>query len=1025
MRMMKKETKWSRALQRLFVPMMLSAAMLAGMLPAGMPLPVSAAAATSASSAWDGGPEAILQTSGDPESLTSRGSGGTTAVDGAADSNMRGLWIASVLNIDYPSKPTTDAAVLKQEADKALDYAASIGCNAVFLQIRPTADSLYPSKIFPWSRYLTGSQGTAPSDGFDPLSYWIAGAHSRGLELHAWVNPYRITKKTQAEAYPTVSMLAQTSPARLHPDWVVTHTDGNLYFNPGLPEVRLMLLNSIQEILDNYAVDGIHFDDYFYPGASFNDAATYATYGAGYADIQSWRRGNVDKLVKAVSELVHRYDGVRFGISPFGIWRNKASSADGSDTSGSESYSDHYADSVNWVKQGWLDYICPQIYWSIGYSVADYRKLALWWANVVKNTGVELYIGQAAYRTDSDDSTSPWYGVSEMGSQLSLNDSIPEVSGSVFYNYNTLVKRPGVAAVVKAWFERMDLAAAGGTAALSALKPLTVGRPSASLSTTYEGYYLNGASDPSKPLYLNGTLVESRSSKGYFGVFVPLASGKNTFVFSQEGTYAARSIYRKSSASSAAAMSKAEIVSGSAWPQSLVRLAPGETVKLSCRAPVGAKVTVKVNGQTLSMSPATSTASGLVATTYSVSWKLPAPTGAARVVDLGKPVYAMTYGKTTATATAPASVGVVMSGAPYVAEMKADTPIYNDASTDGGTRHTLPAASKEVVTSVQSGYAKLVSGYYVKTDAVTLSTPASLTLGNATKPVYTVGSAKDTITFVTSQVTAATIGCDGTKLTLSLPLSKSGTVLQLPSGALFKSAVVDKSGSTLRYVLTLKDGARLDGFMLDNVKNTLTVTLKRHVKGVGGSMPLTGKTILLDPGHGGTGSDGDPGAIGPMGTEWSEKNINLANAKAIRAALEARGATVVMTRDTDVALSLEQRLAICRKTQPDLFISVHADSMGDNVDISKISGFSVFYRETIAKGFADKVRSSIIGTLERKDRGVNQKNFYVIRGTWTPSVLIEAGFVPNPSEFEWMTDETQQKRLAESMANAAVAWFAE
>lgn len=948
----------------------------------------------------------------------------TPLVPGAADTDMRGLWVASVLNIDWPSKPTTDSSVLKTEADKVLDYAVGNGFNAVFLQVRPTADAMYLSKLFPVSRFLTGSQGTAPTGGFDPLTYWVAGAHARGLELHAWINPYRITKKTSAEAIQKVTMLAQSNPARIHPEWTVTHTDGNLYFNPGIPEVRQLICDGITELMDRYAIDGIHMDDYFYPGAIFADSDAYKRYGKNYATIQDWRRSNVDTLVQKISTLVRSRSGVRFGISPFGIWRNKASSPAGSDTNGLESYSDHYADSVNWVKQGWVDYITPQIYWNIGYAIADYQKLALWWANVVKDTGVELYVGQAAYRTDADDAASAWYGAAEMSAQFALNRTIPQISGSIFYNYKSLTARPGVMATIKSAFEYNRLLKSGGTAAASAIKPVTVGRPAASLSTTYEGYYLTGVSDPSKPLYLNGALVENRSSKGYFGVFVPLAKGKNTFVFSQIGTSTARSIFRKTSTSTVTAMTTAGILPESTWPQNLSRLAPGETVKLTCKAPAGAKVTVKVNGQTLSMTPAAASANSLVPTTFTASWTLPKPTGTARVVDLGKPVYTMVYGKTTVSATAPGSCGVVMPGAPYVAEMKEETPIYNDASTDGGTRHMLAKGSREAVVSVSGGYAKLVSGYYAKTDAVTLSTPASYTWSKASAPVYTVGTARDTLVIATSLVTAATIGCDGTKITLSLPITNSGAVPSLPAASLFKSATVEKSGSTLRYVLTLKDGARLDGFMLDNAGTAVTVTLKRHVKGVGGLMPLTGKTVLLDPGHGGTGEGGDPGAIGPMGTAWSEKNINLANALAIKAALEARGATVVMTRATDIALSLEQRLAINRKTQPDLFISIHADSMSDNVDISRIKGFSVFYRETIAKGFADVVNKSVIGTLARTDRGINQKNFYVIRGTWTPSILLEAGFVPNPAEFEWMTDAAEQRKLAESVANAAVSWFA-
>jgi len=271
---------------------------------------------------------------------------------------FRGVWVSSVFNLDYPSKKTTDDVTLKNEAIKILDNAEDMGFNAVLLQVKPSSDAIYPSKIFPWSQFLTGTQGLAPDNNFDPLEFFIEEAHKRGIELHAWINPYRITADPSFN-----NMLASNNPAVLHPELTVLHTDGKLYFNPGEPEARQLIIDGIKEILDNYDVDGIHIDDYFYPGKDFNDAETYAKYGQGFADINDWRRNNNNLLIKEISKTVHNKDTeLKFGVSPSGIWANKKTSQLGSQTSGWETYSNQFADSRLWVKEGYVDYIMPQIW---------------------------------------------------------------------------------------------------------------------------------------------------------------------------------------------------------------------------------------------------------------------------------------------------------------------------------------------------------------------------------------------------------------------------------------------------------------------------------------------------------------------------------------------------------------------------------------------------------------------------------------------------------------------------------------
>ncbi|RCX16644.1 uncharacterized lipoprotein YddW (UPF0748 family) [Anaerobacterium chartisolvens] len=352
-----------------------------------------------------------------------------------AQQEFRGMWVATVYAIDYPSSGyTADDQALRADALKLLDDAKDMGFNAVFLQVRPSGDAFYKSKIFPWSKYLTGVQGKSPDNGFDPLAFFVDEAHKRGIELHAWVNPYRVTASPADN-----SLLHKSSPALLQPGLTVTHTDGRIYFNPGESEARQLIIDGIKEIIDNYDVDGIHMDDYFYPEGDFNDEDAFAKYGSGFTDIGDWRRNNNDLLISGIYGKVHEKDkGLSFGVSPGGIWANKSSNSLGSDTNGSQTYYKGYADTRGWVKKGYLDYILPQIYWNIGYVAADYAKLVDWWADVAQGTNVKLYIGQAAYKAGNTDITSPWYGVSEIERQVNINRNTNNVSGYSMYTYNYL-----------------------------------------------------------------------------------------------------------------------------------------------------------------------------------------------------------------------------------------------------------------------------------------------------------------------------------------------------------------------------------------------------------------------------------------------------------------------------------------------------------------------------------------------------------------------------------------------------------
>ncbi|MBS7528667.1 family 10 glycosylhydrolase [Fusibacter paucivorans] len=368
-----------------------------------------------------------------------------------ADTTMKGLWVATVYGIDYPSSSTQDSERLKADADQILKTAKAAGMNAVFLQVRPTGDALYPSALFPWSKFLTGTEGVAPSDSFDPLAYWVTQAHAMGIELHAWINPYRVTRDMSKSEVDPYAKLSAENIARQHPEWTVRHTDGNIYFNPGLPAVEKLIVNGVAEIVEHYDVDGIHFDDYFYPGQNFEDSAAYTQYCYSGEALADFRRRVVTHMIKEVDTRVHAIDPTcQFGVSPFGIWANDTSLKEGSQTRGSQSYFSHYADTKKWVEEGYVDYIAPQLYWYIGYDIADYQVLAEWWTDVVADTDVDLYIGHGAYRIQNEDSSKPWYGTTELTKQINLNQSLQQIKGSLYYNYSAFEANPALIDAVKA-----------------------------------------------------------------------------------------------------------------------------------------------------------------------------------------------------------------------------------------------------------------------------------------------------------------------------------------------------------------------------------------------------------------------------------------------------------------------------------------------------------------------------------------------------------------------------------------------
>ncbi|MCJ7448189.1 MAG: family 10 glycosylhydrolase [Bacteroidales bacterium] len=321
---------------------------------------------------------------------------------------MRAAWFATVNNIDWPSKKDLSTGEQQKEMIGLLDLMKEYNLNTVVFQVRPAADAFYPSSLEPWSQWLNGVQGKAPEPYYDPLEFVIAECRKRGLDIHAWLNPYRAVKDT-------ADTTASNHITRIHPEWFLTY-GRTVYFDPGLQETRDYVSKVVSDVVRRYDIDAIHMDDYFYP----------------------YRIANVsfpDDSIKAIKPWVE------FGISPFGVWRNRDKDTLGSATqAGVTNYDDLFADILLWQKNDWIDYVTPQIYWHIGFKVADYSVLSDWWSH--NASGCRLYIGQAPYRIGRKVTAKEWRTSKEIVRQLEMNRTFPNINGSMFFSAKVLRNNP-------------------------------------------------------------------------------------------------------------------------------------------------------------------------------------------------------------------------------------------------------------------------------------------------------------------------------------------------------------------------------------------------------------------------------------------------------------------------------------------------------------------------------------------------------------------------------------------------------
>jgi uncharacterized lipoprotein YddW (UPF0748 family) len=357
----------------------------------------------------------------------------------ATPREFRGIWIASHVNIDWPSRAGLPSSQQQAELVAILDRAVSMNANAVILQVRPTGETLYASDIEPWAAVLSGSQGTPPNPPYDPLAFAIREAHARGLQLHAWLNPFRVGTASGRNSSPR--HVSQTRPA------LVRRYGAQQWMDPGEAETQEYVLRIVRELIGKYEIDALHFDDYFYPYKEkdkngrlmeFPDEASFRKYQAGGGKLAraDWRRDNVNRFIRRVHEEVRRSPRpLLFGISPFGIWRPGHPEG----VRGLDAYNELYADARLWMREGWADYFSPQLYWRIDAPGQKYVDLLGWWEG--QNTrGRHLWPGLASWR--AAEAKDGW-SVGELTRQIQITQRRPRTTGTILYNTSSIMKGSG------------------------------------------------------------------------------------------------------------------------------------------------------------------------------------------------------------------------------------------------------------------------------------------------------------------------------------------------------------------------------------------------------------------------------------------------------------------------------------------------------------------------------------------------------------------------------------------------------
>ncbi len=951
---------------------------------------------------------------------------GTEPVDGP-DSEIRGVWIASVYNIDYPSAAGLSADKLASELDSIVENVKAMGLNAIYFQVRPSGDALYKSDIFPASAYVSGERGKDADKDFDPLEYLLKAAHAQGIRVHAWVNPLRVTVGSASAPQTDVNALPENDPVRKDPTLAIPYADGRLYLDAGNPKARELVAAGCREIAEKYEVDGIIFDDYFYPSpvyvtekgknvlATFDDGVSYFRYSNG-APLSDWRRENINKMMElCYKEIKAARVDCQFGVAPFGIWQNDNGKNGGSDTAGNESYSSIYCDTLAFIEGGYVDYVAPQIYWSFDTSVARYDVLVRWWNAQVANTGVDLLISHGAHRYDTLEAPQ-----GELTRQIQFARSELAYRGSIHYGYSVLKNNvKGAADELKAAYGEKKAFSApsdnGGEFYIAA--------PAYGTVVESESVYILGSANTAHTVSLNGKKL-SLTKDGSFSVYTELKKGENRLIFECGGkTYEHLLI-----CSDGAPQMLDSFCIKDAYPAYRTTVASGNELVLSCTAPAGSTVTVVFGGKSVTLQPDSAEQGALTAVRYSASVVLAA---SEKLESLGTAQFTATRGSETAKITG-GEIRVLGEGY-CIPVTVVNRNVYLKDAPDGSYVYgnAQPVGMTDYALAEKDGYWLLSMGAYVSIAETESADACQIPQASYIRQLLQTNVGGDTVLYTkTPAKPAVSSVLEGDTLVFTIYnciVTDDSVTRDVQSPIISNVKFINNSetGNTeLR--LTIADTEDFYGYSVsyDTMEGValLGITVKAPPAVKDETKPLEGKKIVLDAGHGGE----DAGAIGAFGPESgkNEKDINLAVVLSLRDKLAALGAEVILTRDADITLTLKERQRIISESGADAVISVHQNSMPYSADITTVRGIETYYSSLAGKALASAVSVSLSEALGRETRGAAYKDLAVCRDTATVSALIETGYMTSVEEYGRMLTEEGINTTAEGIKNGIVEYFA-
>lgn len=931
------------------------------------------------------------------------------------DDEIRGVYIASVSNINFPSRSGLSTDVLQKELDAIVENSRRIGFDTIYFQVRPSGDALYDSALFPTSRYLSGKEGK--SIDLDPLAYLINKASEYDMKVVAWVNPYRVTASKSDSKEKALESLSDENFAKKNPEHTVFY-GGKLYYNPASEEVRKLIADGVKEICEGYDVDGVLYDDYFYPypveKETFDDAASFAAANTKLS-LEDWRRENVNQMVKLTYDTVKAVSPeLTFGISPFGIWKNASSDPRGSDTRGMEAYSQLYCDALAWINGGYIDYISPQLYWERGYSVADFATLTRWWSAQVDGTGVKLVISHAAYRAGNFK-----LGGDEIVQQIRYARSFMGSCGNIQYGYADITKNTaGVSDALTLLYQDSFTEEAPDTA----VEGISFVYPGKGVKTTDSARFVTVRTDPNYPVYSENGKI-GRTKSGFATILMPLSVGNNTLTLSQNGREYSLSVTRLAD-SSPTTLKKFQIQSVTPSVKDGVLASSGAEIPVSVTAPRGCTVSVRLGDETVSLKPTLNQkGSGTyVKEVYKGSIAVPFISEGDAPVSVGTLLYTVSGEKQVSQKGAevqvlPATVSALVTVTNDYSYLKiaSDSSFYDDY---------LPASKglQDEFVASYDGYYQLGFGGLISCKNATLQTGAFPSASVLKGGELAAGEKTLDLKLELGAAPALDVKIqeDEIRITLFSTENSFGEQIKVGKNALFRGISVSFDEEKGNTVLTLKlksarnfygfDHAYTDGFVTFFFRKPTTLTE--------GDLPLKGKRIVVDAGHGGT----DVGALGYL-PDYNEKDLNLAIALVLRDQLAALGAEVVMTRSDDTTVSLTQRMELLQAESPDLAISVHHNSVNEATDANDARGTLGLYWSAAGRSLAECVQQGVPVALSIRDVGVRAQKLAVCRNHRFPQTLVETSFICAPAEYEAALRSDYAEICASAMAKGVLDWY--